>query len=75
MSAIKKLAKRAVGRLGYTVIPSWREPNLAREQCVAKVFDCFAIDTVIDVGANEGSSPIFFDFKSDSRAGSWHSNR
>jgi FkbM family methyltransferase len=59
MSVIKKFVKDAAGRLGYTVIPSWRGPNLARAQCIAKVFECFAIDTVIDVGANEGQ---FIDF-------------
>ncbi len=50
--------KRAISRLasacGYTIVPNWRVPGLAMATRVRDIFSYFQIDTVIDVGANNG---------------------
>lgn len=46
-------------RLGYTIIPNWRLPSREHAQDLADVFDRLRIDTVLDVGANEGGYRSF----------------
>jgi FkbM family methyltransferase len=41
-------------KLGYTITPKWREPNLPLASLLRDIFAVHAIDTVIDVGANVG---------------------
>jgi FkbM family methyltransferase len=52
--ALKRLVERGASRLGYQVIPSWRLRSFEHARHLQHVFDRLQIDTVLDVGANEG---------------------
>jgi FkbM family methyltransferase len=46
-------------RLGYEIVPRWRLPRLALARCLRRMFERLKIDSVIDVGANEGQFYLF----------------
>jgi FkbM family methyltransferase len=48
------MVETAAARLGLAVIPSWRLGSLAHATDLQRVFAQLGIDTVLDVGANEG---------------------
>jgi FkbM family methyltransferase len=51
---LKRLVERGASRLGYKVIPSWRLRSFDHARHMQQLFDRLQIDTVLDVGANEG---------------------
>lgn len=51
---IKRMVEKAAARLGLAVIPEWRLRSLAHATDLRRVFAQLGIDTVLDVGANEG---------------------
>jgi FkbM family methyltransferase len=51
---LKQMVETAASRLGLTIIPSWRLGSLAHATDLRHVFRQLGIDTVLDVGANEG---------------------
>ena len=51
---LKRLVERGASRLGYEVIPSWRLKSFEHARHLRRLFDQLQIDTVLDVGANEG---------------------
>jgi FkbM family methyltransferase len=52
--ALKRLVERGASRLGYQVIPSWRLRSFEHARHMQHLFAQLQIDTVLDVGANEG---------------------
>ena len=52
--ALKRLVDKAAARLGYEVIPSWRLRTLQQSRQLRYLLERLTIDTVLDVGANEG---------------------
>ncbi|MCE9591539.1 MAG: FkbM family methyltransferase [Planctomycetes bacterium] len=54
-----KFVQNTARSLGYEVIPTWRMRKLDLVLHLRKVFDLLKIDTVLDVGANEGQ---YYDF-------------
>jgi FkbM family methyltransferase len=52
--AVKRLVERGASRLGYQIIPSWRLNTFEHARHLARLFRQLQIDTVLDVGANEG---------------------
>jgi FkbM family methyltransferase len=53
-STLKRWAERGAAALGYRLIPEWRMGPLPHARDLAHLFDLLRIDTVLDVGANEG---------------------
>jgi FkbM family methyltransferase len=53
-SALKRWADRGAAALGFRLIPEWRLGPLAHARDLAHLFQLLHIDTVLDVGANEG---------------------
>jgi FkbM family methyltransferase len=51
---VKRLVERGASRLGYQVIPSWRLKAFEHARHLTRLFTQLQIDTVLDVGANEG---------------------
>jgi FkbM family methyltransferase len=51
---MKRMIARLADTLGYAVVPKWRIPDLVMAARLQSIFADFSIDTVIDVGANEG---------------------
>jgi len=51
---VKRLVEQGVSRLGYQVIPSWRLKAFEHARHLKHLFGQLQIDTVLDVGANEG---------------------
>ncbi|MHB1207294.1 MAG: FkbM family methyltransferase [Rhodospirillaceae bacterium] len=51
---MKQAVTRIADALGYAVIPRWRLPRFEMARKLRDLFDRHAIETVIDVGANEG---------------------
>ncbi len=51
---LRRLVERGASRLGYEVIPSWRLKSFEHARHLNRLFDQLGIDTVLDVGANEG---------------------
>lgn len=56
---LKRLVEAGAGRLGLVVIPDWRLKSLAHAEDLRQVFTQLGIDTVLDVGANEGGYQRF----------------
>jgi FkbM family methyltransferase len=53
-SALKRWVDRGAASLGFRVIPEWRLGPLPHARDLAQLFELLKIDTVLDVGANEG---------------------
>jgi FkbM family methyltransferase len=53
-AALKHLVERGAARLGYQVIPAWRARTLEQSRQLQHLLQQLEIDTVLDVGANEG---------------------
>ena len=53
-STLKRWAERGAAALGYRLLPEWRMGPLPHARDLAHLFDLLRIDTVLDVGANEG---------------------
>ena len=51
---LKRLVERGASRLGYEVIPSWRLKAFEHARHLRRLFGQLDIDTVLDVGANDG---------------------
>jgi FkbM family methyltransferase len=51
---LKRLVERGASRLGYQVIPTWRLRSFEHARHLGRLFDQLRIDTVLDVGANDG---------------------
>ena len=51
---LKRLVERGASRLGYEVIPSWRLKAFEHARHLRRLFGQLEIDTVLDVGANDG---------------------
>lgn len=56
---VKRFVEQGASRLGYHVIPDWRMKTLEHAQNVRALFDLLAIDTALDVGANQGGYRAF----------------
>src|SRR5688572_21979605 len=56
---LKGAVQKAFGRLGYTLMPSWRLQDHAKVSAMRSIFNRYRIDTVLDVGANEGQFVSF----------------
>jgi FkbM family methyltransferase len=54
MERVKGAITSVADRAGYAVIPKWRLGTLELEQHLRELFRRHAVDTVLDVGANEG---------------------
>jgi FkbM family methyltransferase len=52
--ALRRLVESGASRLGYQVIPSWRMHSFAHARHLKTLFEQLQIDTVLDVGANDG---------------------
>jgi FkbM family methyltransferase len=46
--------ERGASRLGLSVVPKWRLPSMQRARDLAHLLNSLEIDTVLDVGANNG---------------------
>jgi FkbM family methyltransferase len=53
-TALKRWAERGAAALGFRLIPEWRMGPLPQARDLGHLFQLFSIDTVLDVGANEG---------------------
>lgn len=53
-SMMKRLAVRALDKLGYALIPKWRLANYPVARYLRRLFADLHIDCVLDVGANRG---------------------
>jgi FkbM family methyltransferase len=53
-AVLKRLAEKGAARLGYQLIPSWRVRTLEQSRQLRHLLQQLQIDTVLDVGANEG---------------------
>jgi len=51
---INEAISKLFASLGYTILPTWRLPRLALAMRLRQTFSDYDIQTVIDVGANEG---------------------
>jgi FkbM family methyltransferase len=51
---LKRLVERGASRFGYEVIPSWRLKAFEHARHLRHLFGQLEIDTVFDVGANDG---------------------
>src|SRR5688572_19815693 len=51
---VKRLVEGGASRLGFEVIPSWRLKAYEHARHLKRLFAQLQIDTVLDVGANEG---------------------
>lgn len=52
--AIKRGLQRVAERLGYYVVPRWQAPDFHHSLKLRRIFDRYAISSVLDVGANRG---------------------
>lgn len=52
--AFRRLVEKGAARFGYQVIPSWRLRNLDQSRQLQHLLRQLRIDTILDVGANEG---------------------
>jgi FkbM family methyltransferase len=64
---LKKIIDRTAKVFGYEVQPSWRIEGRPIRDATRRIFDFFSIDTVIDVGANQGGYRDFLRHHLD-----WH---
>ena len=53
-SIVKRLLAGVANRLGLAVVPAWRMPTLQQANDLRHILRTLEIDTVLDVGANEG---------------------
>jgi FkbM family methyltransferase len=53
---LKSLLARGAAHLGYHIIPSWRLRSFEHTRHLTNLFELLQIDTVLDVGANEGGA-------------------
>jgi FkbM family methyltransferase len=51
---VKRLMEGVADRLGFAVVPAWRMPSLQQAHDLGHILRTLEIDTVLDVGANEG---------------------
>ena len=51
---LKRFVEQGASRLGYKVIPSWRLDAFEHARHLRRLFGQLDIDTVLDVGANDG---------------------
>ncbi len=51
---MKQIIRKAANVLGYTIIPTWRLALRPMAEKVAELISLYEIDTIVDVGANEG---------------------
>src|SRR5262245_54527233 len=51
---MKKSALRLIEKIGYSIVPRWRFARLAMATRLREIFGDYNIETVIDVGANNG---------------------
>jgi FkbM family methyltransferase len=51
---IKEVASRMAASLGYAIIPTWRLERWPLQCHLRTLFERYAVDTVLDVGANAG---------------------
>lgn len=51
---VTHLTTRALGALGYTLIPNWRMESFAFARHLRKLLEWLDVDCVLDVGANTG---------------------
>jgi FkbM family methyltransferase len=60
---VKSLVLQAFDGMGYTLVPKWRESNLALATLTRELITTHSIDCVIDVGANEGQYRKFLRYE------------
>ena len=53
-SGLRQGVGRWLEKRGYVTIPTWRLPTYDLEQHLRALFDKFQVDTILDVGANNG---------------------
>src|SRR5687768_2156428 len=53
-STLKRWVDRSAAALGFRLIPEWRLGPLPHARDLAHLFQLLEVDTVLDVGANEG---------------------
>lgn len=56
---IARAATEVLGRAGYSLIPNWRLQNRGLALHLRDVFAHFGVDSVIDIGANDGGYARF----------------
>ncbi len=54
MRLLRRIADRTFRAMGYTVVPSWKLPDLPMEKHLLELFRHLGIRCVFDVGANAG---------------------
>lgn len=53
-SILKRMVDAGAARLGYQVIPTWRVRSLEQSRQLRHMLQQLQIDTILDIGANEG---------------------
>ncbi len=56
---LKQIAMRGAARLGYRMVPADRIDSFEHARQLRRLFNLLAIDTVLDVGANDGGFRTF----------------
>lgn len=51
---LRSAFESVANRLGYTIVPNWQLTTFRQKDYLRRLFDYCNIDTVVDVGANEG---------------------
>jgi len=60
---LKDLIDATANFLGFSIVPLWREPNRVLANYLRKLFACYEVNVVLDVGANLGQYRDFLRFE------------